>query len=161
MENIHNIVKKDFESNSYYMGLIQNLYSGANGCVFALLQFLYQLNLRQNFPQFEGCFLALFENEFENCRLLGDMLFEMHADPQFFSSSRRYLNAHSINYVKDLDKIFLSDIEFLEINIIDLKSTILKIENENLKGKLKKILENKKKSLKFLKENYFKNQIVE
>ena len=89
------------------------------------------------------------------------MLFEMHADPQFFSSSRRYLNAHSINYVKDLDKIFLSDIEFLEINIIDLKSTILKIENENLKGKLKKILENKKKSLKFLKENYFKNQIVE
>ena len=45
-------------------------------------------------------------------------------------------------------------------NIIELKSMIYKIENKVIKEKLKIILNNKKNSLKNLKENYFKNNLI-
>ena len=150
-----------FEPNSYYLGLIQNLFAGANGCLLVFMQFLYQHTLsKKSFPQFEECFCALQEKEIENLQLLGEILLKMGGDPQFFSSSRKYICAKSLNYSKEIDKIFLNDIELLEINIIDLKSAILKIEDKNLKEMLLKILENKKFSLKLLKEEYFKSKIV-
>ena len=143
------------------MGLVQNLYSGKNGCILLFLQFLYQFNISKNFPQFSDCFSLLLKNEFENCRILGDVLLEMGGDPQFCSSSHKHFSSCSVNYCKDPDKIFLYDIEMLEIHSLDLKSAISKIDNLFLKEKLKKVLENKKNSLKLLKEFYFKNKIVQ
>lgn len=154
-------MKKDYGSNSYYMGLVQNLYASTNGCLTAFLQFLYQHEISRHFQEFESCFRALYQKEIENCQILSQILLDMGGDPQFFSSSRKYLNTHSVTYVKEIDKVFLTDIEFLEINILDLKSAILKIENVQIKENLKTILNNKKMSLKILKENYFKNHIVQ
>lgn len=151
----------NFETNSYYLGLVQNLFSGPNSCFVAFMQFFYQhLFSKKQFPQFEECFLRLQSSEIENAQLLGEILLEMGGDPQLFSASRKYVCAKSLNYAKDIDKIFLNDIELLEINIIDLKSAIMKIDDKNLKEKLFKILDNKKLSLKLLKEEFFKSKIV-
>ena len=48
----------------------------------------------------------------------------------------------------------------LEVQMIETKNCIYKVENEKIKSVIKKLLENKKKSLKILRENYFKNNII-
>ena len=96
----------------------------------------------------------------KNCKILSSILLDMGGDPQFFSSSRKFVTTRSVNYVKDAGRMFLTDIELLEINILDLKSALAKIENQVVKEKLKLVLENKKNQLKFLKKEYFKNQII-
>ena len=153
-------MKKEYGANSYYIGLVQNLYAGTKGCTTLLLQFLYQFEINKNIENFEQCFFNLFEKEVENCKILSQILIDMGGDPQFFSSSRKFVSARSVNYVKDSGRMFLADIELLEINILDLKSALSKVENQAVKEKLKIVLENKKNQLKFLKKEYFKNQIV-
>jgi hypothetical protein len=56
--------------------------------------------------------------------------------------------------------MFLNDIELLEVGVVEAKSIILKIENLNTRAELKKILGNKKKELKILRENYLKLNLI-
>lgn len=148
-------------ANSYYIGLVQNLFAGANGCFVTFMQFFYQQFLaKTNFVAFENCFEELVKKEIENCQILSESLLKMGGDPHFFSSSKKFVSGQSVNYSKEIDKIFLMDIELLEINVLDLKSAISKIENKEIKSELKKVLDNKKNSLKMLKVNYFKNNSI-
>lgn len=84
------------------------------------------------------------------------MILKMGGDCKFYSSSRKFLSGYNVDYIKNFQKIFLADIEFLEINIIEVRNMIEKIEDEFLKIELRKVLSNKKQSLKILKEEYFK-----
>jgi len=81
----------------------------------------------------------------------------MGGDNKFCSSAKRFLSGQNIEYVKELKQVFSIDIEFLEINILEVKSMILKIEDEKIRKVLKNILENKKQELKLLKVEFFKN----
>ena len=81
----------------------------------------------------------------------------MGGDNKYFSCSRKFLSGSSVDYVKSFEKIFLLDIELLEISIIEVKNIIAKIDNLAIKTHLKQILQNKKSSLTKLKQNYFKN----
>lgn len=148
--------------NSYYEGLIQNFYAGAKGCFSAFMHFFYQFNQSVIFAnQYSECFKTLYENELENCTILCELLLRMGGDNKFYSSSRKFLSGYNVDYVKNFDKIFLYDIELLEINVIEVKSMIAKIENKVIREKLKIVLENKKESLRILKEKYFKNNLIE
>ena len=151
---------KNSETNSYYLGLVQNLFAGANGCIVAFLQFFYQSQMCAQSQGFDECFGNLYQKELENCRILSQILIEMGGDPQFFSSSKKFVSTRAVSYVKDVSKMFLTDIEFLEVNVLDIKSAISKIENEPLRAKLKELLSNKKFELKFLKKEFFKAQII-
>lgn len=151
-------MKKKFKSNSYYEGLIQNLYAGANGCFLCFMQFFYQHT--QSFASKYNCFEKMYQKELENCQILSTLLQQLGGDNKFYSSSKKFLSAHSLNYSKDIKRVFLNDIELLEINIIDVKSILSKIENPAVKDNLKIILENKKQNLKLLKENFFKNNLI-
>lgn len=147
--------------NSYYEGLIQNFYAGAKGCFSAFMHFFYQYNQSIVYAtQFTDCFRDLYEAELENCQILSEMLLKMGGDNKYYSSSRKFLSGYNVDYVKNFDKIFLCDIEILEINIIEVKNMIYKIDNKTINDNLKKILNNKKNSLKKLKENYFKNNLI-
>ena len=150
---------KNLQANSYYEGLIQNLYSGTNGgCFLCFMQFFYQSVIikAQNFE----CFEKMSQIELENCKILSVLLQKIGGDHKFYSSSRRFLSGHSVNYSKDVKRMFLIDIELLEANILDVKSLISKIENPAIKDELKKILENKRQNLKLLKENFFRNNLI-
>lgn len=150
-----------FKVNSYYEGLIQNLYAGTNGCFSAFMQFFYQYNQSVVYAEeHKQCFFELYQLELENCSILSELIIKMGGDNKYYSSSRKFLSGYNIDYIKNFSKIFLADIEILEINIIEIKSIISKIENIKIKNKLKQILNNKRNSLKILKENYFKNNLI-
>ena len=105
-------------------------------------------------------FKKLYETELENCSILSKILIKMGGDNKYYSCSRKFLSGYNVDYVKNFSKIFLTDIELLEVNIIELKGLILKIENSAIKNELTIVLSNKKNSLKILKENYFKNNLI-
>ena len=105
-------------------------------------------------------FFELYQLELENCSILSELIIKMGGDNKYYSSSRKFLSGYNVDYIKNFSKIFLADIEVLEINIIEIKSIISKIENIKIKNKLKQILNNKKNALKILKENYFKNHMI-
>lgn len=147
--------------NSYYEGLIQNLYAGTNGCFVCFMQFFYQFNLSDFYKkELKEAFKFLYLNELENCKILCEILLELGGDNKYYSCEKKYLSGIYVNYSKNFEKIFLEDVECLEINIIDVKGLIYKIEDLKIKNKLKIILENKKNSLKNLKESFFKNNLI-
>lgn len=150
-----------YDSNSYYQGLIQNFYAGAKGCFSAFMHFFYQFNQCEIFyPEYSSCFKTLYNLEIENCRILSQILIKMGGDNKYYSNSRKFLSGYNVDYIKNISQIVYTDIEFLECNIIEVKSIISKIENFSIKSCLLEILENKKKALKILKENSFKNNLI-
>lgn len=95
--------------------------------------------------------------ELENCNLLGQLILKIGGDNKFYSSTKRYLFGQNIDYVKNPNQIFSTDIEILEMQILEVKSMILKIESVQIKEILKEVLKSKKEELKILKVEFFKN----
>ena len=151
-----------FKTNSYYEGLIQTLYGGGKGCFSAFMHFFYQYNQSVIFATDNSeCFKELYTRELENCQILSQLLLKMGGDNKYYSSSRKFLSGNNVDYIKNFQKIFLFDIELLEIGVLETKSLLTKIENLAIKNQLKRVLENKKQCLKMLKETYFKNNLIE
>lgn len=152
-------MKDFFKTNSYYEGLIQNLLGGSKGCFSVFMHFFYQYNQsRVFFDDWAPCFKTLFEKELENCQILSELILKLGGDNKYFSSSRKFLSGNNIEYLKNSSKIFLLDVELLEIGVLETKSLINKIEDDDIRFFLNLILKNKKQELKILKENYFKIQ---
>ena len=155
-------MKEEFyKQNSYYEGLLQNYYCGKKGCFAAFMTFFYQYNQSLVFSkELSMCFKRLYEIELENCQILSELILRIGGDNKYYSNSKKFLSGYNVDYIKNFDKAFLSDVEMLEVGEIQVKDLILKIENGRIKNKLKQILFNKKNELKILKENYFKNKII-
>ncbi len=125
------------------------------------MQFFYQFTLCENLkPQFQGVLKKLYENELKNCKILSKILIQMGGENKFYNSSRKFLTAASINYTQDFNKGVLSDIELLEIGILDVSTVINTVADNKIKDDLLLVLDNKKSSLKFLKENFFKVNMI-
>lgn len=149
-----------YDSNSYYQGLIQNFYGGAKGCFSAFMHFFYQFNQSEMYySEYSSCFKVLYTLELENCRILSQILIKMGGDNKYYSNAKKFLSGYNVDYLKNISQIVFMDIEFLECNIIEVKSIISKIENKMIKACMVEILENKKKALKLLKENSVKNNL--
>lgn len=155
-------MKKNFyETNSYYEGLVQNQFAGSDGCFCAFMTFFYQYNQSIVFmPELSETFSKLYQFEIKNCEILSQMLIKLNGDNKFYSSAKRFLSGHSVNYTKNFKQAFLNDIEMLEVGLIEIKNMILKIENPYAKSNLREILENKREELKILRENYLKNNLI-
>ena len=147
--------------NSYYEGLAQNLYCGSSGCFQSFMRFFYQLNQSLVFDEKNATvFQTLCDIEIENCKMLCNVILNLGGDNKFYSSSKKFLSGYSVDYTKNSSQMYVADIEMLEVQMIETKNCIYKIENEKIKSVIKKLLENKKKSLKILRENYFKNNLI-
>ncbi|MGN1201603.1 MAG: hypothetical protein ACI4R8_05075 [Candidatus Caccovivens sp.] len=155
-------MNEDFiKVNSYYEGLLQNLYAGTKGCFATFMCFFYQFNQSVVFSQNNSdCFSEIYQLELKNCVLISELILRIGGDNKYYSSSRKFLTGQNVDYIKDFTKIYLFDIELLEIGIIEVKNIYAKVENKKIKETLKKVLENKRKELKILKENYFKNHLL-
>ncbi len=153
---------KFYRTNSYYEGLLQNLYAGTTGCFLSFMTFFYQYNQSVVLaPEHSECFEKIYVFELENCKIISEMIIKLGGDNKYFSNTRKFLCANSVNYTKNFAKIYLNDIELLEIGLIEVKNIFEKIEFREIKEKLKIILENKKEEIKILKENYFKNNLID
>ncbi len=150
-----------YKENSYYQGLLQNFYGGKSGCFCAFMTFFYQYEQSLIFNEnLSVMFEKLYNVELENCVILSKILLKTGSDNKFFSSGRKFLSGYDVDYTKNFSQMFLNDIELLEVGVVEAKSIILKIENLNTRAELKKILENKKKELKILRENYLKLNLI-
>lgn len=147
-----------FQTNSYYEGLLQNLYGGGSGCFSLFMHFFYQYGQSCVFAaEHADCFSRLYELELQNCQILSQILLKMGGDNKYYSNSRKFLSGFNIDYVKDFSQIYLLDVELLEISLLETKGIIAKIENKNIKEMLKIILKNKRIEIDLLKENFLKN----
>lgn len=145
-------MEKFFLSNSYYEGLLQNLYCGSKGCFSLFMHFLYQFNQSKVFfEEKTKIFEKLAQQELENCNLISQLILKLGGDNKFCSSAKRFLSGQNVDYVKNINQIFSVDIEILEMHILEIKSMILKIENVQIRDVLKEIMKTKKEELKVLK----------
>lgn len=145
-----------FKTNSYYEGLIQNLYAGSNGCFSMFMHFFYQFTQSAIFfEEYKSCFEKLYQAELENSRILSELLIKIGGDNKFYSSSRKFLSGNNVDYIKNSSQIFSYDVEMIEVSILECKSLINKIDDNNIKQYLHRILDNKKLEMKILKEQYF------
>ena len=142
--------------NSYYQGLIQDLFSGKDGCFVCFMQVFYQNNICKSFDKRIECLDRIVKKELKNCEILSGLLTKLGADAQYQSSERRFVSGKDVDYVKDLKMMLLADVELFEISTIQLKNAISKIEDLHIRANLKKILINKKESLEFLREEILK-----
>lgn len=148
---------ENFKVNSYYEGLIQNLYGGSRGCFCCFMQFFYQYNRAKLFNEnLAECFEELYLLELENCKILSEIIIKIGGDNKYFSAGRKFLSGSNVQYIKKFEDVFLEDIELLEYSILEVKSGISKIEVFRIKQLLQDVLDNKKLELRKLKEDFFK-----
>lgn len=147
-----------FFKNSYYQGLIQNLYGGARGCFSLFMHFFYQYGQSLVYDKkISSCMLKLYMLELQNCEVLAEILIKMGGDNKFYSHNRKFLSGYGVDYIKDFSQIYFLDVELLEVGIINVKSAYEKIEDKSIGEGLQKVLSNKKIELGLLKENFIKN----
>ena len=85
--------------NSYYEGLLQDLFCGNDGFFTIFMHFLYQYNqIFVFYPKFEKEFEKLFQTEIEICNILSKIIIEMGGDAKYYSSTKKFLNGN-IDYI--------------------------------------------------------------
>ena len=141
--------------NSYYEGLLQDLFCGNDGFFTIFLHFFYQFNqfLVYN-NNFSSIFKLVYMKELENCEVVSNLLVLMGGDAKFYSSNKRFISGSGIDYVKNLKSAFELDIELVEKSLIDVKNALVKIDNTKIKEKLRIVIKNKEEELDKLKNGF-------
>ena len=155
------MTKKILTKNSYYEGLLQDLYCGNDVLFSNFLHFFYQYNnIFVFYEKFSNEFQTLYKLELEACESVCKVIFSMGGDPKYFSANKKYISGMNIDYVKNLKNIVEFDIELIEKSLIDVKNVISKIDDVEIKARIKNILQIKKTEEKILKNLFLKlNQI--
>ena len=141
--------------NSYYEGLLQDLFCGNDGFFTIFLHFFYQFN--QFFVynnNFSSIFKFVYMKELENCEVVSNLLVLMGGDAKFYSSNKKFISGSGIDYVKNLKSAFELDIELVEKSLIDVKNALVKIDNAKIKEKLRIVIKNKEEELDKLKNGF-------
>ena len=143
--------------NSYYEGLLQDLFCGKDGFFPVFLHFFYQKNqIFVFYPDFYEDFSKLSLLEQQTSEKVCELLILLQGDAKYYSSNKQFFSGSGIDYVKKLDAILNYDIELVEKNIIDLKNAYSKIENADIRAGLSEIISVKKEELDILKNCYIK-----
>ena len=141
--------------NSYYEGLLQDLFCGKDGFFTVFMHFFYQKNqIFEYYPDFYKDFCEVLDFELKACSRLCELIIELGGDAKFYSSTKKYLSGSGVDYVKNLHAILELDIELVEKGRIDLKNVYSKVENANLRASLNEILILKNEELNILKNAY-------
>lgn len=138
------------EMNSYYQGLIQNLYGGKNGCFVAFMQFFY-IYISISDVQQKLVYEKLYKQQLKNCINVASILQRSHLDVKYMSSDLKYLSGRDIFYLYDVNLVKKFCVEKVETLITELKSTYEKIDLLDIKEKIKIILLKEKEILKIIK----------
>lgn len=119
--------------NGYYEGLITNLYSGNEGEVLTMLQEMYQANIVFPFEKEQYEFLKkLYEDDIVHINRLAEILALMGGDPKYLNVNNMWISGKSVDYIKSFKQMLYTNLELKEKIIIDYKTTISKINDENI-----------------------------
>ena len=141
--------------NSYYQGLLQNLYGGADGEVCAFLQNTYHSFMMSAFGNENSkLFSEMAEEDIFHSKKLAELIIMLVGDPIYASAQGKWLTGRSVDYIKSTRQMFLIAIEQKEKLIIDYKSALLKIDEPVIKKALSSILQDEETHLVKLKNIY-------
>lgn len=132
---------KNLCKNSYYSGILQNLYSGSEGEVILFLQLRYHSYILERFNEEISQILKdISLDDLKHQELLANAIQMTAGDPLYCNSEGKWLGGRQIDYIKDTKQILLLNLEAKEKAIIDYKIAISKIENQQIKDLLSAIL---------------------
>lgn len=145
---LNKLISKDYPKiknlckNSYYSGILQNLYSGSEGEVITFLQFRYHSYILERFNEPVSQILKKIAlDDLKHQELLADAIVMTSGDPVYYNSESKWISGRQIDYIKDTKQILLQNLKLKEKVIIDYKIAISKIDNQQIKALLSSILE--------------------
>lgn len=119
--------------NGYYAGLVTSLYSGNEGEVITFMQELYQANLVFPFEKEQYELLKkLYEDDIYHTTRLSEILTLMGQDPKYLKTNNVWISGKNIDYVKSFKQILYTNLELKEKIILDYKTAISKINDNNI-----------------------------
>lgn len=154
-DNFGNFPKlKKQNANSYYLGLVQNLYAGSEGELASFLQTTYQSGVLEDTQQVAEILKKIAEQDKKHLSILSHVILMLGGDPKFFNAQNKWFSTREIDYVQGVKQVVSFDIELKEKIIIDYKSTIQKISSPDIKAVLARILADENNHLQSLKNIY-------
>ena len=143
--------------NSYYCGILKNLYAGSEGECSVFFQLSYQEYILNSFNH---DFCELLNNiricDLSHQKMLSNAILMTGGDPVFSNAQNKWFSTSQIDYVKDITQIINYDVELKEKIIIDYKIAISKIDNYEIKNLLAYIVKDEEDHLNLLKNEYIK-----
>ena len=151
LENKKYPIIHSLRKNSYYSGILKNLYAGSEGECIVFLQLKYQTYVLKNFhPEISDLLEEISKTELLHQQLLSDAILMSGGDPTYSNSQNKWIGGRQIDYVKDIKQIISYDIEMKEKIVIDYKIAIAKIDNLEIKKLLASILQDEEIHLRKL-----------
>lgn len=127
--------------NSYYSGLLQNLFAGSEGEVVLFLQLQYHANILRSYNEKISSVLnEMSLTDLRHQQLLAHAIEMTYGNPIYATSQGKFIGGRQIDYIKDTKLILHANLEAKEKSIIDYKLAISKIENVQIKLLLSAIL---------------------
>ena len=146
---------KGIKNNSYYQGLLQNLYSGGDGEMASFFQLTYQNFILYPFgSEHASTFAQLAEEDLLHAKHLAQAIISLGGDPAFCSTQGVWLSGRVVDYIKGVKQMVGINIEAKEKLVIDYKTTISKIDEIQIKRMLEGILQEEEEHLSKLKSIY-------
>ncbi len=127
--------------NSYYSGILQNLYSGSESETIIFLQLQYHSYILSSFnDQISNLLQEIALQDLKHQELLAHAIQMTSGDPIYCNSQGKWLGGRQVDYIKDTKQIIMTNLEMKEKIIIDYKLAISKIANQQIKTLLSVIL---------------------
>lgn len=144
---------KKQNANSYYLGLVQNLYAGSEGELACFLQATYQFQVLDD-QEIVGTLKKIAEQDQKHLSILSHIILMLGGNPKFLNAQNKWFSTREIDYVQGVKQIISFDIELKEKVILDYKSTIQKISSSEIKSVLSRILADENNHLQALRNIY-------
>lgn len=133
---------KRIRRNSYYTGLLQNLFAGSESATNSVLQYSYNANILAPFyPEISNEFYEIVFDEIKVHYILSQLILLTGGDPVYSNAQGKWLGGRSVDYVKDIKQLIMLSVENIEKLIIDYKTVQSKIDDTEIKKYLTQILE--------------------
>ena len=146
---------KKQNANSYYLGLVQNLYAGSEGELACFLQATYQFQVLEDYEQeIVDTLKKIAEQDQKHLSILSHIILMLGGNPKFLNAQNKWFSTREIDYVQGIKQIISFDIELKEKVILDYKSTIQKISSSEIKSVLSRILDDENNHLQVLRNIY-------
>lgn len=132
---------KSYCKNSYYSGILQNLYAGPEGEVILFLQLRYHCSVLKTFnPKISNVLFEIAITDLKHQELLAHAIERTYGNPFYATTQGKWISGRQIDYIKDTKQILHATLEAKEKSIIDYKLAISKIDNNQIKQLLVAIL---------------------
>lgn len=132
---------KNYCKNSYYSGILQNLFAGPEGEVVLFLQLQYHNNILKLFnPKIAEVLSEISLTDLKHQQLLSNAIQMTFGNPIYATTQGKWIGGRQIDYIKDTKQLLLANLEAKEKAIIDYKIAISKIDNTQIKLLLSSIL---------------------